>query len=280
MRQNRLRLSISIVTYAPNLSLLRNTILSLDKAINYARKHDILGQTELFLIDNGPGVILRSSLPALCSGTKKPDRTATYTIIDGHGNIGYGAGHNLAVGRFACDFHLILNPDVLVAEDALFQGLTFLVSYPDIGLLAPRVLDENGNTQYLCKRYPSVLDLLLRGFGSPLICQAFRKRLNRYELRDQLGDAVVRDVPIASGCCMLFRDSVLRRLHGFCPAYFLYFEDFDISLRLAAIARIAYVPSMRITHFGGFAARKGARHIGMFMHSAMKFFNRHGWKWL
>jgi GT2 family glycosyltransferase len=90
----------------------------------------------------------------------------------------------------------------------------------------------------------------------------------------------VFDVPIVSGAFMFFRGSVLRRLGGFSDDYFLYFEDFDLSLRAAEVCRIAYVPSVRITHFGGDAAGKGIRHVSLFMKSACTFYRQHGWRWL
>ena len=62
--------------------------------------------------------------------------------------------------------------------------------------------------------------------------------------------------------------------------FFLYFEDYDLSLRSAEITRIAYVPAVKVVHHGGHAARKGLRHIGMFVRGAALFFRLHGWKWL
>ncbi len=60
---------------------------------------------------------------------------------------------------------------------------------------------------------------------------------------------------------MLFRTEVLKKLGGFDPRYFLYFEDYDLSLRTHEVARVAYVPSVRVLHHGGDAARKGWTHI-------------------
>jgi GT2 family glycosyltransferase len=59
----------------------------------------------------------------------------------------------------------------------------------------------------------------------------------------------------------------------------MYFEDFDLSLRLAKEAGIAYEPAARIVHHGGGAARKGLRHVLWFVASAFRFFSRHGWRW-
>jgi GT2 family glycosyltransferase len=100
-------------------------------------------------------------------------------------------------------------------------------------------------------------------------------------MRDLINDRdIVWDPPIVSGCFMLFRTSVLKKLAGFDARYFLYFEDYDLSLRTHEVARVAYAPAVRVLHHGGGAARKGSAHIRMFVASAYKFFSRFGWKWL
>ena len=73
--------------------------------------------------------------------------------------------------------------------------------------------------------------------------------------------------------------AVLREAGGFDPRFFLYFEDYDLSLRVARKTRIAYVPAVKVVHHGGHAARKGLRHIGLFVRGAATFFRLHGWKW-
>jgi GT2 family glycosyltransferase len=229
-------------------------------------------------VHNGPDTIYDYEWQHLLEqGTKQAD---VVELLSHHGNIGYGAGHNLTLNRAKSDFHLILNPDVFLEKDALLHAFEFMVSHPEVGLLTPAARDRKGYRQYLCKRYPTLLDLLLRGFAPGFLKNVFQKRLYDYELRHKVGNTVMWDVPIVSGCFMLFRQSALLRLGGFSPAYFLYFEDFDISLRAAKITRTVYVPSVRITHFGGHAARKGWRHVALFSRSAMAFFKTHGWKWV
>jgi GT2 family glycosyltransferase len=58
----------------------------------------------------------------------------------------------------------------------------------------------------------------------------------------------------------------------------MYFEDTDLTLRLANVTKIAYVPTVRIVHTGGGAARKGFRHVLMFGRSAVTFFRSHSWR--
>ncbi|SAK70569.1 glycosyl transferase [Caballeronia hypogeia] len=265
-------LSISIVVYRPDAALLARTVETLVAAI--AQLHDVAGRPCLYLIDNGnPGEL--ADLPV-------PDDTDIDTVvIAGHGNVGYGRGHNLAIERARSHYHLILNPDVEINADGLRRALAFLRDSPETGLLAPWIGGDDGRQQYLCRRYPTVLDLFVRGFLPSALRKPFARRLARYEMRDVIGEKdIVWDPPIVSGCFMLFRTDVLTSLKGFDPRYFLYFEDYDLSLRTRRVARIAYVPSVRILHHGGGAARKGSVHIKLFVTSACKFFNRFGWKWL
>jgi GT2 family glycosyltransferase len=161
------------------------------------------------------------------------------------------------------------------------QALDFMDEHPDAGLVTPHIADETGRTQYLCRRYPSLFDLCVRGFAPEKVRRLFRKRLAHYEMRDLINETeIVWDPSIISGCFMFCRTKLLRDLGGFDARYFLYFEDYDLSLRAHSLARLAYVPRIRLLHHGGVAARKGWLHIRMFSASAFKFFNRFGWKWL
>jgi GT2 family glycosyltransferase len=77
---------------------------------------------------------------------------------------------------------------------------------------------------------------------------------------------------------MIVRTALFRRLGGFDPRFFMYFEDYDLSLRVGREAKIAFVPASRIVHHGGKASRKGPRHVSWFLRSAWRFFATHGWK--
>lgn len=271
-------LTVSIVVYSPDQNLLKQVFQHVDASLSYARRYGNLTSVTLILVHNGPDTNHRDEWQHLLNQWVK--QADNVELLSNHGNIGYGAGHNLALNNSKSDYHLVLNPDVLLEKDALLHAFEFMVSHPAVGLLTPAARDREGYRQYLCKRYPTLLDLLLRGFAPDILKRLFQKRLHDYELRDKVGNGVMWDVPIVSGCFMLFRQSALLRLGGFSSGYFLYFEDFDISLRAAKITRTVYVPSVRITHFGGHAARKGWRHIVLFSRSALAFFKTHGWKWV
>ena len=79
---------------------------------------------------------------------------------------------------------------------------------------------------------------------------------------------------------MLAPTGALLGVGGFNERYFLYFEDFDLSIRLRGEGRLLFEPAMQIVHHGGYAARKGFRHVGYFICSGIRFFNDHGWRWI
>jgi len=261
-------LTISIVTYLPDKPSLSATLETLKNATSILQGTSI----SIWIIDNSPTNLSTTWLENL-------GKDYSAVLIHGHGNIGFGRGHNLILENIG-DYHLILNPDVELATDALKAALDFMDNHPECGLLTPFVSWPDGAQQFLCKRYPALLDLLLRGFAPEFVCACFRSRLNHYEMRDVTDQTTYWDPPIVSGCCMLFRKDIIQKLAGFDPLFFLYFEDFDISLRTARISRIVYFPKMGIIHCGGHAARKGWQHIVFFVRSAAVFFNKYGWRFI
>lgn len=263
-------LSVSLVTYHPDRPMLAAALSSLRVALDVARQSGELAEVRLVLVDNGDDAGLldlaqRSGWDAL-------------EMISGHGNVGFGRGHNLALMREMGALHLIMNPDVDLQPDALLKALQFMREHPECGLLSPAIQNAAGAWAYLCKRYPSLVDLFLRGFMPAAIKRRFVRRLARYEMAEHSSDEVLWDPPIVSGCFMLCRSELLRALGGFDPRYFLYFEDFDLSLRAGQHTRLAAVGAVKIAHFGGDAGRKGWKHIRMFCVSATRFFSQHGWR--
>lgn len=229
------------------------------------------------------------------------------TLRQGWGNVGYGAAHNSVLSKLTSDYHLILNTDVELAPDSLEYAVNYLSTAPNTVLVSPAATDFIGNKQHLCKAYPSLLQFWLRGYAPPFMRRQFAKYMAAYERRDldalptvpplnkrskpagspnsaagQAGESAetspAATVAIASGCCMLCKTSALQKEEGFDPRFFLYFEDFDLSLRLGKHGDVVYLPTMRVRHGGGNAAKKGPEHRRYFIRSAASFFNKHGWK--
>jgi len=267
--------SASIVTFLPEPGLFGAALASLATAIVEARRRGALSEAQVFVIDNGPERERGAIESALAAW---PSQAGSIELIAGHGNVGYGRANNLALARAASEAHLIMNPDVELETAAIAEALAALAEHPEVGLVAPAAYDEGGRLLYLCKRYPSMWVLFLRSFAPERLRRRHARVLDEYEMRDVIGERFVSGVPLASGCFMLARTMLLERLGGFDPRFFMYFEDYDLSVRMGRESLVAYVPRARIVHHGGGASRKGPRHVAWFMASAWRFFARHGWR--
>ena len=271
----------SVVIYRSDPALLRTTLQALDRAVAGAAEAGLVERCEVAIVDNG------APRGTVCIDTYEPDfapvSATAWRCIRGQGNLGYGRGHNLVLNEHDFDLYLVLNPDAVLAADALTRAIEYLRDTRDCGLVAPYASGPDGQPHFLCKRYPDALTLALRAAALKSPSPSSIERIHRYEMRDVIGadaETPATGVTLASGCCMLIRTEVVRCTHGFDPRFFVYFEDYDLSLRVVtdAKSRIDYVPAMRIVHHGGNAARKDFKHVRMFAASAVRFFGKHGWK--
>jgi GT2 family glycosyltransferase len=276
-------LSVSLVTYQSNSALLRRTLASLQAAVQGLAPTDQADgwQCSLVVVDNGntPALLraLLAEFPLLAPHSSQ--------LLSNDHNRGFGAAHNRAIKSQAIksrqtDYHLILNPDVEMTTTALSTALAYLQQHPEVVALSPHCTNNKGEVEYLCKRYPAVLDLFLRGFAPRWLRQCFAKRLAHYACHDVVASGQSQAVPLLSGCWFLCRTSALQAVGGFDERYFLYFEDFALSQQLSKHGELHYLPTSQIVHHGGYAARKGVRHIGYFLRSAVRFFQQYGWRWL
>jgi GT2 family glycosyltransferase len=264
-----LRLTVAVVTWRPDLALFRRSLETLAAALLVARGEGRLSHAKLFVIDNGPDEARSALTPVLASW---PREAGEVELIAGHGNVGYGRANNLVLDRLDSDLHLVMNPDVEVDPAAISKAIESLQLHSEVGLMAPAAFGPDGARQFLCKRMPTPGVLFLRGFAPEFLKRPFAKALDHYEMRDVIGEKFVAGVPIVSGCFMLMRTALFKKLRGFDPGYFLYFEDFDLSLRAGREATNAYEPAVRIVHHGGNAGRKGFAHVRYFLRSAWRFF--------
>jgi GT2 family glycosyltransferase len=264
-------LCISIVTYNIVADELNALLVSLQDACEHARD-ELRISIDTVVVDNGQeGELLQQ----LCAPYQQ---ALNLRYILNPDNIGYGRAHNLAIRQTTADFHLVMNPDVVLKPDVLLRCIQYLLRHPEAVALSPEVRDIDSKCQYLCKRYPTVLDLGLRGLAPRALRKVFDKRLALYECRNMVDRMLTAPAQLISGCFMFCRGPALRQVGGFNEAFFLYFEDFALSIELRKLGKLVYLPEARIVHYGGHAARKGWTHIRYFVRSAYVFFAIYGWK--
>jgi GT2 family glycosyltransferase len=198
--------------------------------------------------------------------------------IQGQGNIGYGAGHNIAIKKSIAQgakYHLVLNPDIVFERGVIEKLLEFMDENYTIGLVMPKILYPNGNIQYLCKLLPTPADLIFRRFFA--FTSWTKKRKERYELQAMNYEQVHFDIPSLSGCFMLFRTEVLEKIMGFDELYFLYMEDIDLCRRAHQVSKTAFYPSVSVVHNYAKGSYKNYKLLRYHIYSAIKYFNKWGW---
>ncbi|MEQ8264087.1 glycosyltransferase [Pseudohaliea sp.] len=269
-------LTVSLVLHHSPLPRLVATLQSLLAAVGEARGSGALGEATLWIVDNSVDEAYTAASREAAGGLLREVDGLEFRFLALDENRGFGAGHNRVLLDTESDYHLVLNPDVELAPDALVQGLSLLAREPAIAALNPYAEAADGRREYLCKRHPSPGVLLLRGFAPAWLRRRAAGRLARYEARDLCDSVAVAEVPLLSGCFLLLRGRPARLCRGFDTGYFMYFEDFDLSRRLRPQGRLVYAPQVRIVHHGGYAANKGWRHVHWFLRSALRFFRQHG----
>lgn len=221
--------------------------------------------SSICVVDNSPGDGLRGIV-----------QDHGFTYLHRPDNPGFGASHNFAFASLAGDskYHFIVNPDVQFEQDDAVVMIDYMERHDDVGLVVPRVIYPNGTIQDNRTLLPTPMNVLLRRFFEG---RNFAEKLNsRFQLRHLKYDKAI-EIPAATGCFMLVRSSVYRQIGGFDERFFMYFEDFDLTRRIANVAKTVYLPMATVIHEHARESHGLNRLFLVQMASALKYFNKWGW---
>jgi GT2 family glycosyltransferase len=160
-------------------------------------------------------------------------------------NVGFGGGNNSAFRAMDSEFFVLVNPDIVIRDLDLGRVEQYMADHPEVAALVGDVHSLDGSRQYLQKRFPSIDVLFLRRFGVER--ERFKRRMENYEMRD-MDFTKPFTVPCGTGCFQIIRRSAITEPDLFDPRYFMYFEDTDLSRRLAKQGETRYVPWIVVTH--------------------------------
>lgn len=173
------------------------------------------GDIKVIIVDNGSSIDL----------TNYYDKTSSVEVIKTNTNIGFGNAVNVGLEAALRDvitaFILILNNDALVHESAL------------LGLIKPFALDMRLGMTTGQIVYTSDRDRIWYGGGELDLVKGKPKIVGFNSTRNDCGSASEsRYVTFASGCVMMFSRKTIEELQGFDSDFFMYYEDFEMCLRL------------------------------------------------
>jgi hypothetical protein len=192
-------------------------------------------------------------------------------------NPGYGTSHNIGIKKYwyKSKYHLVLNPDIYYDSGVIEDIILFMEKDAKVGLVMPKILYPDGNTQYLAKLLPTPFDLFARRL---LPNSTYKQKLiEKFELRFSGYDTVI-EAPYLSGCFMVFKTETLQKLDGFDENIFMHMEDLDISRRCnEADYKTIFYPKQVVYHDHKFKSFFTIGNLKMYSRSAVYYFNKWGW---
>ena len=173
-------------------------------------------------------------------------------------NLGYGGGIGAAVAALATRpaFLVVANPDIVVDVDSIAVLLDAAARLPRAGALGPRILDDDGGTYPSARSLPS----LRTGVGHAVFGRVWPGNPWSRSYKSERELDRERAAGWLSGAFLVLRTDAWEAVGGFDDAYFMYFEDVDLGLRLGRAGwENVYVPTARVTHSGARSTSQNSR---------------------
>ena len=157
-------------------------------------------------------------------------------VVETGRNLGYAGGMNVGIESTQSEIVVLLNNDIIVAEDWLSELVQAVKSDGRIGVAGCKIFFADGET------LQHAGGVISRPLGIPSHIGYGEADTGQYDR--------VSDVQYVTGAAMAIRRKLLTELCGLDADYYpIYFEDVDVCARaLAGDWRVVYVPTSRLVH--------------------------------
>lgn len=247
--------SVCIVTY--------NNAENIERVLESIYKHTQDSSLKVYIVDNNS----TDSTPDIIA-----EKFPSAVLIRNTDNKGFGHGHNAVIDILVSDYHFIVNPDILLRDDAISKMAAFMDENPDIAMAVPKFIYENGDEQFTPKRQPTFRYML--GGRLERLGGCFKRWRDEYTMRCEKVNEPV-DVGFCSGCFIAVRTDVFKKIGGFDERYFLYSEDADLTRMVQKYGRTVYNPHFSVVHLWERAYMKSPKYFLIQISSMFKYF----YKW-
>lgn len=168
-------------------------------------------------------------------------------IIENEQNLGFAEGNNVAIRKIIereTRYILLLNNDTVVERDFLNEMIKIAESDRNIGILGPTVYYYNQPNR-------------IQSAGAKIRWNKGKDSILRYNELDTGEYNKITEVDYVSGCALLAKTEVFKKVGGLNKDYFAYWEETDLCVRAHKISyKVIYVPKAKIWHKGGSTSKK------------------------
>ena len=196
-------------------------------------------------------------------------------IIESGHNLGFSKANNIAIRQSTAEYVLMLNPDTIVAEDAIRMIIDFADSHPQAGGIGVRMHNDWGTTARESRRgLPSPMTSFYKIIGLSKRLPQHRK-YGRYYMGWLPWDSPSR-IEVVSGACFLVRRKALNEVGLMDEDYFMYGEDIDLSYRLLKGGWENWFVPADIIHYKGESTQKTSfNYVHVFYNAMLIFMRKH-----
>lgn len=184
----------------------------------------------------------------------KNQRYEVIVVDNTENNRGFSTACNIGARTAKGSYLYFLNPDTIVTPESIEKLLEAIEFDPQIGIVAPQLLNERKEAYRSYSIQPRWYSfLILNSFVRDYLPQKILLELDPYQ-NDTLQNS--KNVEAVSGAALLIRKKIYEKIGGFDTDFFLYWEDFEICKKVLDLnLKILYQPKAKIIHSGGGATK-------------------------
>lgn len=170
------------------------------------------------------------------------------TLIRRPDNAGFAYAVNEGIGVARGEAIFVLNPDTVFSDNVVPPMLAFQRANPDIGIVAPKLLDPDGSVQLSCRAFPNFSTAIFNRYSFFTRFVGKNRFSQRYLMTDFDHSSIV-DVDWASAASWLLTRRAYEKVGPMDEGYFWSIEDVDYCQRVhRAGLRVVYFPEVSLVH--------------------------------